>query len=197
MRAFGIRSPAVRPLRLARVLAVLLVLGVSVGCGGATEPAAARTRAPAALPVSPTLDPGPGHVMSPEERAYAVTLLGLTNQERARESLPPLLWDERAAQAAIDHAVYQQWRGHLQHEGSGANDAGARLEAVGIEWRAWAENVAVGHEDPAEAVSDWLASPPHRANLLAPALTHVGIGVRLGAGGIYSGPWITQDLYAR
>ena len=188
------RIPAVDPPRLARSLAVLLALCASAGCGGATEPAAAGPRT---LPVVSAPAPSPGHVMSPEERAYAVTLLGLTNQERARESLPPLLWDERAAQAAIDHAVYQQWRGHLQHQGAGANDAGARLEAVGVEWRAWAENVAVGYEDPAEAVADWLASPPHRANLLAPSLTHAGIGVRLGAGGIYSGPWITQDLYAR
>jgi uncharacterized protein YkwD len=133
--------------------------------------------------------------MSPEERTFAVTLLGLANQERAREALPPLHWDEQAAQAALDHAVYQQWQGRLQHEGHGDNDAGARLEAVGIEWRAWAENVAVGHQDPAAVLADWLASPPHRANLLAPSLTHAGVGVRLGPGGIYDGPWTTLNLF--
>lgn len=89
MRAWSLRSPAIGPLRLARSLAVLLALGLSVGCGGAAEPSAAPPRAAPLVAPLASPDPGPGHVMSPEERAYAVTLLGLTNQERARESLPP------------------------------------------------------------------------------------------------------------
>ena len=54
----------------------------------------------------------------------------------------------------------------------------------------------MGYDAPEAALADWLASPPHRANLLAPALTHAGVGVRLGAGGIYAGPWISLDLFS-
>ena len=46
----------------------------------------------------------------------------------------------------------------------------------GLEYRYMAENLARGFDTYAEAHTAWLASPPHRANLLNPNHTLVGFG---------------------
>ena len=45
------------------------------------------------------------------------------------------------------------------------------------------ENLAAGQTGPAQAMQGWMASPAHRANVLAPAARDLGVGVALAAGG--------------
>jgi uncharacterized protein YkwD len=53
-----------------------------------------------------------------------------------------------------------------------------RLSAAGYAWQAWAENLSVGGE-PSDVVAGWMASPPHRANILNPIYTETGAGSAL------------------
>ena len=57
-------------------------------------------------------------------------------------------------------------------------------------WTWFAENVAVGYSYES-VVDGWLNSPGHRANILRPDATHVGIGYELSATGR---PYYTQNF---
>jgi uncharacterized protein YkwD len=42
------------------------------------------------------------------------------------------------------------------------------------------ENIAMGQATAAALMDDWMTSPGHRANILKPEFTHLGVGVTLG-----------------
>ena len=52
------------------------------------------------------------------------------------------------------------------------------LDGAGA-WRV-AENIAMGYESAAATMTGWMNSPGHRANILTPELTHLGVGVSIG-----------------
>jgi uncharacterized protein YkwD len=49
-------------------------------------------------------------------------------------------------------------------------------------WSHWGENIAMGFGSSVSVFNAWMASPGHRANILKPAYTQMGIG-HVGAGG--------------
>jgi uncharacterized protein YkwD len=51
----------------------------------------------------------------------------------------------------------------------------ARLKASGYSAKHAAENIGAGYHTLAEAFSGWRDSPPHRANMLLPGATRIGI----------------------
>jgi uncharacterized protein YkwD len=51
----------------------------------------------------------------------------------------------------------------------------ARLKASGYSAKQAAENIGAGYHTLAEAFSGWRDSPPHRANMLLPGATRIGI----------------------
>jgi uncharacterized protein YkwD len=58
-----------------------------------------------------------------------------------------------------------------------------RLRRYGVRGRTVGENIAWGSGaagTPSALVQMWLASPPHRATMLSPAFSRVGVGVAQG-----------------
>lgn len=111
----------------------------------------------------------------------------MINVERGRAGLPPLNDVERLARAAQLHAAQMADVGRLDHvlPGEPHPRPEDRLAAAGYEWQAWAENLAFGR-DPSDAVGSWMASPPHRANILNATYTETGVGIAIdGAGRAY------------
>jgi len=51
----------------------------------------------------------------------------------------------------------------------------ARLKTSGYNAKTAAENIGAGYHTLAEAFSGWRDSPPHRANMLLPGATRIGI----------------------
>ncbi len=51
------------------------------------------------------------------------------------------------------------------------------------------DELACGQRSPADVVEGWMNSPGHRANILSPVFTHIGIGF---AGGGRAGTYWTQ-----
>jgi uncharacterized protein YkwD len=64
--------------------------------------------------------------------------------------------------------------------------------AAGWNW-AWGENAAVGQYSPEQVVSEWMASPGHRANILNPNFAFLAVGYGVGANGR---PYWTQSFGA-
>jgi uncharacterized protein YkwD len=101
----------------------------------------------------------------------------LVNAQRARYGLPALRWEARLASAAADYATYLAESGLFSHFAEDGAGLAQRDEAHGYaEWSFLGENLARGFATPEEVVAAWLASPSHRANLLAVEACHVGIG---------------------
>ncbi|MGW3286281.1 CAP domain-containing protein [Streptomyces sp. NPDC001002] len=119
----------------------------------------------------------------------AAEVVDLTNRERARAGLPPLAIDPlltRAAQAHSADMVARAFYSHTDPEGGQPWDRAAR---AGSRRRTIGENIACGQRSAAEVVEGWMNSPGHRANILKPDFTHIGIGF---AGGGPSGTYWTQ-----
>ena len=115
----------------------------------------------------------------------APELASLTNTERAKAGLAPFTVSPQLMQAAQLQADQLAWHGQMSHELPGARypEPADRLAAVGYRWQAYAENVAYGQGTPAAAISSWMGSSGHRANMLNPALRELGTAVARGSDG--------------
>jgi uncharacterized protein YkwD len=125
-------------------------------------------------------------------------LFEYANHERVAQGLQPLRWDSALATAARDHAAQMAQRNTLSHQFSGEPPLQDRARLAGARFSQIAENVAEGPS--AEGIHQgWMHSPPHRANLLDPELTAIGIAVvattsRGGYGGSGGTLFAVQDF---
>lgn len=105
-------------------------------------------------------------------------LFQATNQHRAEHNLPPLTWDHTLAQAAHNHArVIAQNPGPALHQYPGEPDMKTRADQAGAHFSTISENVAGNATTAIEFDQAWMNSPVHRANILDPNLTAIGIAV--------------------
>jgi uncharacterized protein YkwD len=105
-------------------------------------------------------------------------LLQAVNAARKAYGLQPLRLDPSLTQAARAHTSDM-----LRHDYFAHGDFSGRMAAYHVSGRTAGENLAWGsgpYGRAAEVVRAWLASPEHRANLLAGAFTRIGIGLARG-----------------
>lgn len=115
------------------------------------------------------------------------TLLQLANQRRAEHGIAPLAWDPALAHAARIHAnwiIHEQ--GRLSHQYPGEPDLTTRTAMSGAHFSTVAENIADGGDSVTDIEKKWMSTPVHRANILDPRLTVVGIGVAEEHGILYA-----------
>lgn len=128
---------------------------------------------------------------APATHPAADQVVALVNAERTRHGLSPLRSDARLTTAAAQHSAQMAARGAMAHEGIGDGTPSERLAAAGVPRGRSAENVAMGQQSPESVVDSWLRSPGHRANILDPKLTRIGVAVAVGADGA---PYWTQSF---
>ena len=103
-------------------------------------------------------------------------VLRLVNIERANHGVAPLQWHAEAAAVARAFSVDMHTRGFFSHTCPDGSTPWDRMRAAGIPFGAAAENLASGQRTPQSVVNAWMNSAGHRANILNPALTHLGVG---------------------
>ncbi len=117
-------------------------------------------------------------------------VLELTNEERERQGLKPLKWDDSLAELAKQHCEDMIERGFAAHNNPDGKSPFDRMKDAGISYKYAGENIAAGAASPALAVRSWMESDEHRRNILAPNFEYVGISViRGGDYGIY---WVQE-----
>jgi len=101
----------------------------------------------------------------------------ILNAERRSRGLPAMACNRRLRYAAEGHAQFLCSSGATvpTHVGSGGSTPLMRIRATGITFVNYAENVGSGVSSPQAIHDAWMASPPHRAALLASTLGRVGI----------------------
>lgn len=109
-------------------------------------------------------------------------LFDLVNQERTQRGIPALTWSEPLQQAARVHTARMAQHQMLSHQFSDEPNLQARIAAAEVHFSSSAENVASTGGDPIVTPAEDLHatlmhSPGHRANILNPKYTQLGIGV--------------------
>lgn len=118
-------------------------------------------------------------------------LLQLVNGARRKEQLEPLTLNALLCAAARKHAENMARQGKFSHQLDGKGVA-ARVEDAGYDYRVVRENLALADGDaddppplPREIHDRWMASAGHKANILHPRVTEVGLAVTRSARGAY------------
>ena len=109
-------------------------------------------------------------------------ILELMNAKRVEAGLQPLTIDNTLVQVArykSDHMIQYNYFDHVTPQGTKYTDW---LQAVGYKYTTAGENIAYNTYDANELFTQWWNSPGHRANMMNPSYTKVGIGVIQGNG---------------
>ncbi len=116
-------------------------------------------------------------------------LLQLINQSRAEAGVKPLAFDAELVSAAGRHTDWMVQADVFSHTGAGGSSAPARVKSAGYNWTAVGENIAyvsgsgaatIDEADIMRLHSNLMNSPGHRANILNPNFTEIGVGITQG-----------------
>ena len=119
---------------------------------------------------------------------YAQQVLSLVNIEREKEGLSPLSWNAAASTAAkirSDEIVTQ-----FSHDRPDSSKGTSALHEVGINWNRAGENLAGGQQSPESVVASWMDSELHRANILNPGYTSLGVACLYAPNSTYGYYWV-------
>lgn len=119
------------------------------------------------------------NLLEVEEAVFA-----MTNDIRRRNGLAVLLQDDSCRHAARGQSADMLNRNYFSHTDPEGRTLKERLPAK-LATRQWGENIWAGRGyDPRQVrylaqkiVDGWMQSPRHRANILTPGYTHLGVGV--------------------
>lgn len=121
-------------------------------------------------------NPGSSRVLSYATSTNASALLRDTNAERLSNGGEPLKVSSKLNAAAQAKANDMAARNYWSHNTPDGNPPWDFVSSFGYSYQKVGENLAAGFRDEAAAVDGWMASPPHRQNLLDPAYAEVGFG---------------------
>jgi len=118
-----------------------------------------------------------------DTRAVSKALLAQVNAARAKPRLcgrqrfaaaRPLVWNAALGAAAQGHSKAMAYGNYFAHQDPDGDSPADRARAAGFRGRQIGENIAAGQGSPSKAMSGWLASPGHCANLMNPMFTQMG-----------------------
>jgi len=129
--------------------------------------------------------------------AIKAEMIRLTNAERAKANLKPLVHDARLSRAAQKHTNLMAEKQKLDHN-LGGTRAGDRVDAENYNWVGVDEiifrTLQPEAANAAKAIQYWMSSRTgHREAILTPEYTHIGVGVQYSSTGV---PYYTE-VFAR
>lgn len=149
------------------------------------SPSPTPTETPTPTP-SPSPSPTPAPEVNPEQMAQEV--IRLVNEERAKVGKAPLQYNVKLQQAAMVRA--KEISTFYSHDRPDGRDGLTVLGEYGVGCPD-GENIAKGSLTPERVMYIWMNSQGHRAAILSPTATHIGVGFyKSPKGGYY---WV-QDF---
>lgn len=104
-------------------------------------------------------------------------ILELVNNERGSRGLTALTRNALLDTAADAHADDMAANSFFSHTGSDGNSVSNRATAAGYVWSSIGENIGQADVTPAAMMNLWMNSDGHRANILNPDYTELGVGI--------------------
>ena len=113
--------------------------------------------------------------------AYATSmsvngLVSSTNTQRSANGVTSLSLNSKLSASAQAKANDMASRNYWSHNTPEGNPPWVFIEAQGYAYQKLGENLAAGFSSEDATVGGWMASAPHKANLLDPAFSEVGFG---------------------
>lgn len=109
-------------------------------------------------------------------RSYEQEVIRLVNAERAKAGLAALTEDWELSRVARYKSQDMHDLRYFSHTSPTYGSPFAMMRAFGIRYRTAGENIAMGYRTPQAVVAGWMNSPGHRANILNPNYTKIGVG---------------------
>lgn len=111
------------------------------------------------------------------EEITADSVLRTMNAYRHVRGLAPYFMDSRLTAAAGDRIRHMEELGYWAHKAPDGTSPFVWLEKRGFEFSMAGENLAEGFETVEVLVDSWMQSEGHRANIVSPSYTSVGIAI--------------------
>ena len=125
--------------------------------------------------------------------AEMAQVVDLVNAERASHGLAPLAFNDRLTTSAQGYAEAMAKGNFFAHTAPDGSTMVERAEAAGYSgWVFLAENLGAGQHSPQGVVAAWMKSPGHRANILSPDASEVGVGHSFESGTRYGHYWALE-----
>jgi uncharacterized protein YkwD len=102
-------------------------------------------------------------------------VVALTNESRRQAGLRPVVVDERLTAAAKAKLFDMLKQDYFDHRTPDGRQPWAFMRAAGYRFQMAAENLAKGYVDEPELQQAWMRSRGHRANILNPHFTEIGV----------------------
>lgn len=100
----------------------------------------------------------------------------LVNRERSKQGLRPLEMDWELQRTARVKACDMAQKGYFSHQSPTYGSPFDMMKQFGISYRSAGENIAKGQTSPDSVMQSWMNSSGHRANIMKPDFTHIGVG---------------------
>ncbi len=125
-------------------------------------------------------------------------VLRLTNVERKKHDLQPLVWNEALAYSARYHAQDMALDNYFDHDSFDRTSKGQLKKICGTFTRIeafyssnyMAENIAAGRITPEDVVNGWMKSDGHRNNILNGDFNQLGVGYYETTSADYPTYWV-------
>lgn len=101
----------------------------------------------------------------------------MINRHRTAHGLGAVAIDKRLMAAAKAHSQDMARRGKLSHKGADGSYPKDRARRAGYNPRLASENIAAGHNNTSDVVTDWKKSRGHNENLLRRGAKHMGMAL--------------------
>lgn len=164
------------------LIALVVLAGAVVLVSGA--PSAPAALPPATPRVTPTSTAAALTSVDARQWNEAQAILAQVNAARQASGAGGLSLNARLMAAALRHSQDMAAGGFASHTGSDGSTLTQRADRAGYVYRSLGENVLMRpDQNPAGAFDQWWNSPPHRANLLNPDFTEVGVAFAVAADG--------------
>lgn len=111
-------------------------------------------------------------------------VIRLVNLARSTAGLQPLAANWQLSRVARYKSADMATKGYFSHTSPTYGSPFQMMESFGLRFSAAGENIAYGQRTPSEVMSDWMNSPGHRANILNPTYTQIGVGLATDSKGV-------------
>jgi uncharacterized protein YkwD len=107
----------------------------------------------------------------------ALEILDLVNRDRTAHGLSELSLNSTLNEAALAKAEDMTVHGYFSHTSPTGATPWHWFKAMGYDYTFAGENLAEGYSDAIELEKSWMASESHRANILSPHYSELGLAI--------------------
>lgn len=108
--------------------------------------------------------------------SYESEVIRLVNEIRTENGLKPLTANWELSRIARYKSEDMANNRYFSHTSPTYGTPFQMIRSFGLTYRSAGENIAYGQRTPAAVVDAWMNSSGHRANILNPAFTQIGVG---------------------